>query len=77
MTRRLLLATRSDGKLRELEPMLVAAGYAPETLDMAGIPVRPDEDARAGRWRGNGKSECGLHAARPPDRVFAVHQQRP
>jgi len=24
-------------------------------------PVRPGEDARAGRWRGRGKSECGIH----------------
>ena len=24
--------------------------------------VRPGEDARAGRWRGRGKTECGIHA---------------
>jgi phosphoadenylyl-sulfate reductase (thioredoxin) len=24
-------------------------------------PVRPGEDPRAGRWRGTGKTECGLH----------------
>jgi phosphoadenylyl-sulfate reductase (thioredoxin) len=24
-------------------------------------PVAPGEDARAGRWRGRGKKECGLH----------------
>ncbi|MFZ3325590.1 MAG: phosphoadenosine phosphosulfate reductase, partial [Methylocella sp.] len=24
-------------------------------------PVRPGEDPRAGRWRGSGKVECGLH----------------
>ena len=24
-------------------------------------PVRPGEDARAGRWRGTAKTECGLH----------------
>jgi phosphoadenylyl-sulfate reductase (thioredoxin) len=30
--------------------------------------VRPGEDARAGRWRGRAKTECGLHA-RP---AFAV-----
>ncbi len=24
-------------------------------------PVRPGEDARAGRWRGRGKTECGVH----------------
>ncbi len=37
--------------------------------------VRPDEDARAGRWRGNGKTECGLHA-RPTEPVFAFQLQR-
>ena len=25
-------------------------------------PVRPGEDARAGRWRGRAKLECGIHA---------------
>jgi phosphoadenosine phosphosulfate reductase len=25
-------------------------------------PVRPGEDPRAGRWRGHGKVECGIHA---------------
>lgn len=24
-------------------------------------PVRPGEEARAGRWRGRGKTECGIH----------------
>lgn len=24
-------------------------------------PARPDEDVRAGRWRGTDKSECGIH----------------
>ncbi|MHB8884783.1 MAG: phosphoadenylyl-sulfate reductase [Methylovirgula sp.] len=24
-------------------------------------PVKPGEDARAGRWRGHGKTECGIH----------------
>lgn len=28
-------------------------------------PVRPGEDARAGRWRGNAKVECGIHTAFP------------
>ena len=45
MIRRLLLATRSAGKLRELEPMLVAAGFAPETLDQAGLAATGDEDS--------------------------------
>ncbi len=28
-------------------------------------PVRPGEDARAGRWRGKAKVECGIHTAFP------------
>ena len=24
-------------------------------------PVKPGEDARAGRWRGHRKTECGIH----------------
>jgi phosphoadenosine phosphosulfate reductase len=24
-------------------------------------PVKPGEDERAGRWRGRGKVECGIH----------------
>jgi phosphoadenylyl-sulfate reductase (thioredoxin) len=38
--------------------------------------VRPGEEARAGRWRGRGKTECGLHA-RPADQVLAFNLQRP
>jgi phosphoadenosine phosphosulfate reductase len=28
-------------------------------------PVRPGEDPRAGRWRGKGKVECGIHMSFP------------
>jgi phosphoadenosine phosphosulfate reductase len=28
-------------------------------------PVAPGEDARAGRWSGSGKSECGIHMSEP------------
>jgi len=38
--------------------------------------VGPGEGARAGRWRGRGKTECGLHA-RPADLVLALNLQRP
>lgn len=41
----LLLATRSAGKLRELRPLLTAAGYQVLGLDDAGIAISPDEDA--------------------------------
>lgn len=43
---RLLLATRSVGKRRELEPMLRAHGWDVVDLDGAGVPERPEaEDA--------------------------------
>jgi thioredoxin-dependent adenylylsulfate APS reductase len=38
--------------------------------------IRPGEDARAGRWRGHEKTECGLHA-RPAGRALPIHLQRP
>jgi XTP/dITP diphosphohydrolase len=41
---RVLLATRSAGKLRELAPMLAAHGWAVVDLDTAGIDERPDEE---------------------------------
>ena len=41
----LLLATRSDGKLRELVPMFEEAGIPAIGLDAAGIALAPDEDA--------------------------------
>ncbi len=31
--------------------------------------VAPGEDARAGRWRGAGKKECGLHVIQPQPRT--------
>ncbi|MCC6928688.1 MAG: non-canonical purine NTP pyrophosphatase [Gemmatimonadaceae bacterium] len=43
--RRLLLATRSAGKLRELAPLLREAGYVPVDLETAGIPEAPTESA--------------------------------
>ncbi len=41
----LLIATRSVGKLRELGPMIRAAGYEPVTLDDAGIALLPEEES--------------------------------
>ena len=41
---RVLLATRSAGKLRELAPMLAAHGWDAVDLDAAGIDERPDEE---------------------------------
>lgn len=40
---RYLLATRSAGKLRELEPLFANAGIQVITLERAGIPEAPDE----------------------------------
>ncbi|HLW92369.1 MAG TPA: phosphoadenylyl-sulfate reductase [Roseiarcus sp.] len=40
---------------------LVAKGYPSIGCLPCTTPVRPGEDARAGRWRGRGKIECGIH----------------
>jgi XTP/dITP diphosphohydrolase len=42
---RILIATRSSGKLRELEGILRSAGLTGVTLDDAGIAAAPDEDS--------------------------------
>ena len=40
---------------------LVAKGYPSIGCIPCTSPVRPGEDARAGRRRGKGKTECGIH----------------
>ncbi len=40
---------------------LVAKSYFSIGCIPCTSPVRPGEDQRAGRWRGTGKVECGLH----------------
>lgn len=40
---------------------LVAHGYPSIGCAPCTTPVRPGEDARAGRWRDTGKVECGIH----------------
>lgn len=40
---------------------LVADGYLSIGCQPCTTPVRPGEDARAGRWRGRAKTECGIH----------------
>jgi phosphoadenosine phosphosulfate reductase len=46
----------------ELPPHpLVAKNYLSIGCIPCTSPVRPGEDARAGRWRGRGKTECGVH----------------
>ena len=40
---------------------LVSHGYPSIGCGPCTRPVVPGEDARAGRWRGVGKTECGIH----------------
>jgi phosphoadenosine phosphosulfate reductase len=40
---------------------LVARGYASIGCAPCTSPVKDGEDARAGRWRGQAKEECGIH----------------
>ncbi len=40
---------------------LVARGYPSIGCAPCTTPVAPGEDERAGRWRGTGKVECGIH----------------
>ena len=40
---------------------LVAKGYPSIGCAPCTSPVKGNEDPRAGRWRGSGKQECGIH----------------
>jgi phosphoadenosine phosphosulfate reductase len=40
---------------------LVASGYLSVGCMPCSSRTSPDEDARAGRWRGRAKTECGIH----------------
>lgn len=44
---------------------LVAKNYLSIGCIPCTSPVKPGEDARAGRWRGRAKLECGIHTAFP------------
>jgi len=50
------------------EHPLVAHGYPSIGCQPCTSPLAPDEDARAGRWRGQAKTECGIHlsSSAPP-----------
>ena len=49
-------------KQAELPPHpLVAMGFPSIGCLPCTSAVRPGEDGRAGRWRGKGKTECGIH----------------
>jgi phosphoadenosine phosphosulfate reductase len=43
---------------------LVASGYLSVGCMPCSSRTAPGEDARAGRWRGRPKSECGIHAVK-------------
>ena len=63
------LAAWSEGEVEEyvnqndvpLNPLL-SMGYRSIGCEPCTRPVAPGEDARAGRWPGTGKTECGIHA---------------
>ena len=40
---------------------LAALGFRSIGCEPCTTPVASDEDARAGRWRGTEKTECGIH----------------
>jgi phosphoadenosine phosphosulfate reductase len=43
---------------------LVTAGFLSVGCMPCTSRAAPDEDARAGRWRGSAKTECGIHTAK-------------
>jgi phosphoadenosine phosphosulfate reductase len=45
---------------------LTASGYLSVGCMPCTSRTSPDEDARAGRWRGRGKTECGIHTTASP-----------
>ena len=52
-------------KLAKLPPHpLVASGYLSVGCMPCSSRTAPDEDARAGRWRGRAKTECGIHTTK-------------
>jgi phosphoadenosine phosphosulfate reductase len=49
-------------RLADLPPHpLLASGYLSVGCMPCSSRTSPDEDARAGRWRGRAKTECGIH----------------
>ena len=60
----------------EIEAIYAAAKLPPHPLKASGFlsvgcmpctsRTSPDEDARAGRWRGRPKTECGIHTVKTP-----------
>ena len=46
---------------------LVASGYLSVGCMPCSSRTAPGEDARAGRWRGRAKTECGIHTTKLPE----------
>jgi phosphoadenosine phosphosulfate reductase len=63
-----------DWAAEEVKAYFVRNDLPPHPLTLRGYgsigcapctrPMRPGEHARAGRWAGTGKTECGMHSAR-------------
>lgn len=51
---------------------LVARGYLSIGCAPCTSPVSENEDARAGRWRGSDKTECGIHISRNGETVRII-----
>jgi len=43
---------------------LLKSGYLSVGCMPCTSRTSPDEDVRAGRWRGRAKTECGIHTAK-------------
>ena len=64
----------ADVSREEIEAIYAAAKLPPHPLVASGFlsvgcmpctsRTAPNEDARAGRWRGRGKTECGIHTVK-------------
>ncbi len=69
MKQGVLVATRNRGKLRELRPMLEAAGYLPFDLDSAGISELPEEATVESylTFEANALAKAHYFAARHPN----------
>lgn len=56
---------------------LVAEGYPSIGCQPCTSRVLPGEDPRAGRWRGRGKTECGIHRRPANDTTASTVKDRP
>jgi XTP/dITP diphosphohydrolase len=63
---RVVMATRSAGKVRELRALLEQAGLTPVTLEALGVHPNPDEDAieQLETFEDNARAKAAYYAAR-------------